>query len=432
MADQNISFVMLERDGSTLLSTGPVALSDTRLRRAQACAEHSPVSVEIVRELIRLKLTGQEKVLRSKAEGNVAEVNQITECIDRLPTATTVNAIRQLEAKAASIYWSALQDVAVRFPSNEFLNVPEHWKILGARRSPLSWNARKATNPINAILNYLYAVLESETRLAINALGLDPGFGLLHVDAATRDSLVYDLMEPIRPKVDEYVLDWIARTPLKRSLFFESHDGTCRLMATLTTQLSQTAIAWSREIAPIVEWFAQQLCSGMLEETNVRGPGTRLTQRRRRERGDSSVHPPTEAVPPQENLCKTCGKAISLNTQYCNGCGAEASTRAMLVAHEKSRSPEALKKRAEKMLLQREAQRLWSPTDLPNWLTEEVYLLRIQPLLRNIGRTKIEAGLNVSPPYARNIATGKTVPHWRHWIALARMTGMTIETTRGN
>jgi len=38
--------------------------------------------------------------------------------------------------------------------------------------------ARLAVNPPNAILNYLYALLESEARLAIAALGLDswPGF----------------------------------------------------------------------------------------------------------------------------------------------------------------------------------------------------------------------------------------------------------------
>src|SRR5690348_14093752 len=48
LADQNIAFIMLERDGSVRLSTGPVAASDTRLRRAQACAAHSDTAVEIV------------------------------------------------------------------------------------------------------------------------------------------------------------------------------------------------------------------------------------------------------------------------------------------------------------------------------------------------------------------------------------------------
>src|SRR6266849_6240753 len=36
LADQEASFVMLERDGSTLATTGPVKPSDAKLRRAQA------------------------------------------------------------------------------------------------------------------------------------------------------------------------------------------------------------------------------------------------------------------------------------------------------------------------------------------------------------------------------------------------------------
>ena len=43
-------------------------------------------------------------------------------------------------------------------------------------------------NLANAMLNYLYAVLESETRLAVAALGLDPGLGFFHTDTAARDS----------------------------------------------------------------------------------------------------------------------------------------------------------------------------------------------------------------------------------------------------
>ena len=39
-----------------------------------------------------------------------------------------------------------------------------------------------AVNPPNAVLNYLYAVLESDASLAANELGLDPGLGVLHRD----------------------------------------------------------------------------------------------------------------------------------------------------------------------------------------------------------------------------------------------------------
>src|SRR5712692_9556164 len=38
LADQDAAFVMLDRDGSVLATTGPVRPSDARLRRAQALA----------------------------------------------------------------------------------------------------------------------------------------------------------------------------------------------------------------------------------------------------------------------------------------------------------------------------------------------------------------------------------------------------------
>ena len=91
--------------------------------------------------------------------------------------------------------------------------------------------------PANAILNYLYCVLESESRLAAAALGLDPGLGVLHVDTPARDSLACDIMEPVRSAVDSYLLDWITRQPLKREWFFEQRDGNCRLMAPFAVRL---------------------------------------------------------------------------------------------------------------------------------------------------------------------------------------------------
>src|SRR6266404_408809 len=65
LADQDASFVMLERDGSVLATTGPVRPSDARLRRAQSVAHQSGIAVRIARELIYRKLSGQEQLVRS-------------------------------------------------------------------------------------------------------------------------------------------------------------------------------------------------------------------------------------------------------------------------------------------------------------------------------------------------------------------------------
>jgi CRISPR/Cas system-associated endonuclease Cas1 len=52
LADQNAAFVMLERDGKVLATTGPVRPSDARLRRAQSLAHHSGVALQIAKERI--------------------------------------------------------------------------------------------------------------------------------------------------------------------------------------------------------------------------------------------------------------------------------------------------------------------------------------------------------------------------------------------
>src|SRR6266403_6144533 len=51
LADQKAAFVMLERDGTVLVATGPVRPSDARLRRAQAMAMQTGAALHITREL---------------------------------------------------------------------------------------------------------------------------------------------------------------------------------------------------------------------------------------------------------------------------------------------------------------------------------------------------------------------------------------------
>ena len=220
---------MLDRDGSVLATTGPVPPSDARLRRAQALAQESGAALRIARELIALKLAAQAKLARDTSEqlcsrpGNNPRLRIHS-------TAKTIEAIRLLEARGAYAYWGAWSDLPITFPKVDLRRVPDHWRRFKNRVSPLTGSPRLAANPVNAMLNYLYALLESETRLAVAALGLDPGLGVLHMDAPARDSLAFDVMEPVRPMVDEYVLNWITRGTLRREWFFEQRDGSCRLM----------------------------------------------------------------------------------------------------------------------------------------------------------------------------------------------------------
>jgi len=235
LADQDAAFIMLERNGKVLAATGPVRPSDVRLRRAQALANETGAALRIARELICHKLTGQEQVARDGLHNpDVAHV--ISEFRTELANTNSIDSVRLIESQAAKVYWSAWRDVPITFPRKDLVRVPDHWRTFGTRISPLTGSPRLAANPPNAMLNYLYALLESESRLAAAALGLDPGLGVLHVDTKNRDSLACDLMEAVRPQVDAWVLDWISREPLARECFFEQRDGNCRLMASFAAR----------------------------------------------------------------------------------------------------------------------------------------------------------------------------------------------------
>src|SRR5262249_19526925 len=74
------------------------------------------------------------------------------------------------------------------------------------------------------------------------AMGLDASMGIFHVDQPSRDSLACDLIEPLRPQVDAYLLDWITTQPLKREWFFEQPNGNARLMSSLSERSNRLGV----------------------------------------------------------------------------------------------------------------------------------------------------------------------------------------------
>lgn len=425
LADQDAAFVMLDRDGSVLAATGPVRSSDAKLRRAQALAHSSGAALRITRELITQKLTGQEHIARNKLL-DTATADTIARFRSELPTADSIPTIRLMESQAASAYWSAWRTLPINFPRNSLHRVPKHWRTFGSRHSPLSGSPRLATNPPNAILNYVYALLESEARLAVAAMGLDPGLGVLHVDTTARDSLACDVMEPVRPLVDAYLLDWITREALSREWFFEQRDGNCRLMAPFAVRLSETAPTWGRAVAPIAEWVARAFW------LTIRKPdtplATRLTQSVKREARGGGIAPAIPAPNPQ-SICRGCGKSIAAGSTNCAACAVPVSSQRMSevarLGRVASRTPVARARVAATQSRQAAARYGWSPSSQPDWLTEETYTEKIKPLLVGSSISEIASALKVSFPYGAAIRAGRRQPHPRHWEALAQLVGVT-------
>jgi len=428
LADQDAAFVMLDRDGSVLATTGPVRPSDSRLRRAQSLAHQTGAAVQISRGLISQKLEGQERIVRDGLQ-DATLADRIASFRSPLAKATTVEAIRQLESQAAQTYWSAWRSLPINFPTVDYRRVPEHWRTFGTRKSVLTGSPRLAVNPPNAMLNYMYALLESESRLAAASVGLDPGIGVLHVDTDARDSLACDLMEPVRPHVDAYLLKWITEGALRREWFFEQRDGTCRLMGSFAMRLSESLSTWSRVVAPIAEWTSRMVWSTARKPARLMLPPTHLTQSHRRE-AKGKANPPVPAPPKPPLLCQTCGTKITAGHRYCTTCAAAVSTeryrKGEQGGRDASHSSEAQASRAEKARRHTAARWSWQPSSQPAWLNEQSYREKIHPRLAGITVRALASALGVSTPYASNIRSGKRQPHPRHWLTLARLVGMRV------
>lgn len=86
-----------------------------------------------------------------------------------------------------------------------------------------------AASSLNSLLNFLYFLLYARVNGLVRMLGLNPYLGWLHeAQGQGYETLVYDLMEPLRPFVDRAALRLINRQEL-RPQHFEDVGGALRL-----------------------------------------------------------------------------------------------------------------------------------------------------------------------------------------------------------
>lgn len=424
ISDVGAAFVMLDRRGKVLAVTGPVAPSDARLRRAQALALSNGMALKISKELISQKLAGQEMLVRDMLSDS-ATADAIARFRSVLPTAESIDRVRLTEASAAKLFWQAWSDLPIRWPRKDETRIPDHWKKFGSRISPITHSPRLAASPPNALLNFLYSILEAEARLAAAAMGLDVGQGFLHLDAPHRDSLACDLMEVCRPKCDAFVLHWLQNEPLRKSDFWEDRNGNCRIASSLAIKLCETADTWRRLMAPVAEYVAQEIWSSIPRPASTpHRIATRLTQRTKRAVKGSDV--PSVKAPKPERVCRGCG-AATRRGRHCPKCGREVSREKLIelakMGRMAARNPESRRKHSETQRRHEAAKRAWRSSPKPAWPDEETYREKIQPKLAGVPISTLAATLGVSEPYAAYIRAGRYRPHPRHWQVLAELVG---------
>jgi CRISPR-associated endonuclease Cas1 len=210
--------------------------SDAVLRRAQYLAHARGAAVGIAQEIVRRKLRSQAATLDQffatdeHAKDVLRSALAWLEMAAPPPWLCLIDKLLSLEGRSANAYFDAWKGFPLRWAKPDAMKIPPHWLTFTGRASPLApWeNARHAVAPVNAILNYAYALLEAQVRLALLKQGFDPACGFLHVDRRGHAALIYDLMECHRADVDALVLTFLKRTTLRAGDVVSAKDGSCR------------------------------------------------------------------------------------------------------------------------------------------------------------------------------------------------------------
>jgi CRISPR-associated endonuclease Cas1 len=421
--DLGIAFVQIDKDGRLVTTSGGGA-EDSRLRRAQALAPSTSTGVEITRMLLGEKVAGQRAVLEQlRPSDDLSLAFAVAEA--RLQEADSLETLVFAERDAALAYWSAWARVEIRFRPSDLARIPDHWQRLGKRGSPLTNAPRLAVNPINALLNYGYAILEAETRIACLTLGLDPTLGIVHADFRGRDSFALDLMEAVRPKVDAYLLDLLRERTFKTADFYESPRGICRLLPPTTHLLAETAPAWVRFVGPVAEQVTQALADS--PGSRIQKVSTPLTGRKRRARGrNRSAVPAAPPSPKPWPTCRKCGGELPhRNRVYCdaclptnsqNGAGLTATQWAARGGDPTHGSSAAATRAATNITRKTEA-REWDEKH-GKLVDLSAFQRDILPKIQNIPLSQLQRATGLSLRYVSLIRRGERTPHPRHWLAL--------------
>jgi CRISPR/Cas system-associated endonuclease Cas1 len=111
---------------------------------------------------------------------------------------------------------------------------------------------RKASHTANLMLNNLFKLPFVVTGFGLLKRGFDPMAGIVHADKQNRDSFACDVMEAIRPRVDDWLLEFIQRHEFTKKDFYEKRDGGIRLTLKITPILTETISYWSADIDDVI------------------------------------------------------------------------------------------------------------------------------------------------------------------------------------
>lgn len=273
--EQGIGLAFFTSYGKFLARVQGKQTGNVLLRRAQyRWADDLAKSVPIARVMVSAKIANCRSVLLREIRNHgpnallKAAAGRLASSLRRARVSESVDQIMGIEGDAASIYFSVF---------NEMLRGSGFAFGGRVRRPP--------TDPVNALLSFVYSLITQECASALQGVGLDPYVGFLHQDRPGRVSLALDLLEEFRSSwADRFVLTIINRRQIQTSDFVTEASGAVRLADDARKSLL-TAYQERKQTEILHPYLQEQVPIGLL-------PHCQAMLLARHIRGDTKYYPP--------------------------------------------------------------------------------------------------------------------------------------------
>ncbi|MFE8070771.1 type I-C CRISPR-associated endonuclease Cas1c [Marinobacteraceae bacterium S3BR75-40.1] len=250
--------------------TGNVLLRRTQYRwaddPAKACA--------VARLSVAAKIANSRSVLLRELRNHGANpsirkaVEKLAISLRRAKGASSVEEAMGIEGDAAATYFSVFNAL---LKGSGF--------AFGGRVK------RPPTDPVNALLSFVYSLITQECVSALQGVGLDPYVGFLHKDRPGRASLALDLLEEFRASwADRFVLTLVNRRQVQVNDFITEASGAVRLKEDARKKLL-TAYQERKQVEVLHPYLEEQVPIGLL-------PHCQALLLSRHLRGDTRYYPP--------------------------------------------------------------------------------------------------------------------------------------------
>jgi len=236
-AEQGVTLARIKWTGEVAVAGVGFAANPDKIAWQRSTRADNAKRLAFASDLITRKLTASIATLEThlpKSPATEAAIAKAREGLAELANrpVADMGTIHKIEGGCACAYFTAWQAVQLRWTGLTRRPIPDAWREFTQRSSvltglkPGNW---KASHPLNAMLNYGYAVKAAQLQVQALADGYDPAFGIMHNADRSYDAFAYDLIEPERPTVDAAILAFVAKRSFAAADFVIRKDGVCRL-----------------------------------------------------------------------------------------------------------------------------------------------------------------------------------------------------------